>query len=178
MAYDAQPKPRKRDTAFVLAVCTAAAGACVQLTASSEGFLSKAKPDPAGIPTGCYGERVDQSDLDPNRVYSASECAARLRNRLAREYAPKILACLPQVADDRRVAVFGALLDAAYNAGPGAVCGSRMARSIKAGDWKGACNGFYGWRSIAHDRKGRVLHLKGLETRRANEAKLCMRGAS
>jgi hypothetical protein len=57
---------------------------------------------------------------------------------------------------ERRLKVFGALLDAAYNAGWRkwrAVCNSRMARSIHAGDWAGACNGFYGWYTTARDRK-------------------------
>jgi GH24 family phage-related lysozyme (muramidase) len=102
----------------------------------------------------------------------------KLRRRLAEDYAPRIAACIPEL-NDRRVKVFGALLDAAYNAGPVAVCNSRMARSIHAGDWAGACNGFYGWYATARDRRtGKRIQLRGLEIRRQKEAALCRQGAA
>jgi GH24 family phage-related lysozyme (muramidase) len=188
------------------ALCVAAAAACISLTQSSEGFLPKAKPDPAHILTGCYGERVDQSDLDPNKVYSKSECGERLRNRLANEYAPQIAACLPQVVNEKRVKVFGALLDASFNAGPPRVCASPMALRIRAGSWQAACDALtaksrigdmatHGWFTTARYRgkpqpaKAMRAHgwvftagawraeFGGLVTRRQKEAALCREGA-
>jgi lysozyme len=131
--------------------------------------------DPAHILTVCYGET---QGIDQAKIYSNDECAIRLRKRLAEDYAPRIIACLPELTE-RRIKVFGALLDAAYNAGPVAVCNSRMARSIHAGDWAGSCNGFYGWYATARDRRtGKRIQLRGLEIRRQKEAALCREGVN
>jgi lysozyme len=157
-------------------LCAAAATLCLPLTQNSEGLRNRPYLDPAHILTVCYGET---QGIDPAKIYSNDECAVRLRKRLAQDYAPRILACLPELADERRIKVFGALLDAAYNAGAVAVCNSRMARSIHAGDWRGACNGFYGWYTTARDRKtGARIALKGLVIRRGKEADLCLAGAA
>jgi lysozyme len=165
---------RNQKAGGVAAICAAAAGAVVALTQSSEGLRNKPYLDPAHILTVCYGET---HGIDPTRIYSNDECADKLRHRLAEDYAPRIAECLPQVANERRIKVFGALLDAAYNAGPVAVCSSRMARSIRAGDWKGACNGFYGWYATARDRRtGKRIALRGLQIRRQKEAALCREG--
>jgi lysozyme len=158
----------------VTALCVAAAGACISLTQSSEGLRNKPYLDPVHILTVCYGET---QGIDQAKIYSNDECAGKLRRRLAEDYAPRIAACLPEL-NDRRVKVFGALLDAAYNAGPVAVCNSRMARSIHAGDWVGACNSFIGWYATARDRRtGKRIQLRGLEIRREKEAALCREGA-
>jgi lysozyme len=159
----------------IAALCVAAAGACISLTQSSEGLRNKPYLDPAHILTVCYGET---QGIDQAKIYSNDECASKLRRRLAEDYAPRIAACIPEL-NDRRVKVFGALLDAAYNAGPAAVCNSRMARSIHAGDWAGTCNGFYGWYATARDRRtGKRIQLRGLEIRRQKEAALCRQGAA
>src|ERR1041385_7505968 len=97
------------------------------LTASFEGYVPTPAPDPVGIPTFCHGERVDQTQIEAGRIYSREECMERLRRRLSAEYAPPILACLPQLNDRKRLYVFAALIDASWNAGPKNVCASRMA---------------------------------------------------
>lgn len=168
------PEPQqltpKQKAGEAAALCAAAAAACLGLTKISEGVRTTPYLDPAHILTVCYGET---QGIDRAKIYSTDECAARLRKRLAEDYAPRILACLPEL-DERRIKVFGALLDAAYNAGPVAVCNSRMARSIHADDWAGACNGFYGWYATARDRRsGKRIQLRGLEIRREKEAALC-----
>jgi lysozyme len=172
------PKPAltgNQKAGGIAAICIAAATACLSLTQSSEGLRNKAYLDPAHILTVCYGET---EGIDPARIYSTDECAAKLRHRLAADYAPAIAKCLPQVAVESRIKVFGALLDAAYNAGPVAVCQSRMARAVKAGDWAGTCENFYGWYTTARDRRTGVrFQLKGLVIRRQKEAALCREGA-
>lgn len=169
---------KKQKVVGAAAVCAAAAAACLPLTQSSEGLRNRAYLDPAHVLTVCYGET---EGVDPARIYSNDECAAKLRHRLAQDYATKIVAanCLPQLADERRVKVFGALLDAAYNAGPAAVCSSRMARAIRAGNWAAGCDGFYGWYTTARNRKtGQRIALKGLVIRRQKEAALCREGVA
>jgi lysozyme len=174
MAEPQQPPKPATKAATVAALCAAAAVVCLPLTQSSEGLKNRAYLDPAHILTVCYGET---KGVDPARIYSNDECAAKLRHRLANDYAPRIAECLPQVATERRIKVFGALLDAAYNAGPAAVCKSRMARSIRAGQWAQACNGFLGWYTTARNRKtGQRIALRGLVIRRQKEAALCRQG--
>lgn len=159
-------KPSRAATgAIALAVTIAAT-----LAAKWEGYVPKAQDDPAAIPTYCYGET---ENVDPLRVYSKDECGELLRKRLAQDYAPKLLECLPEIAD--RPNVFGALLDASYNAGWQAVCKSRMAVSIHAGKWREACEGLRGWFVTARNRKTGVrVTLKGLVNRRNDEANTCL----
>jgi hypothetical protein len=99
---------------------------------------------------------------------------ALLRARMARDYAPHLLQCVPAFVDiDRRFA-FGALLDASYNAGWAAACKSRMAVSFRAGDWAQGCAGFKGWYVTARKRTtGQRIMLKGLVRRRDAEAATC-----
>lgn len=169
------PAPASKGAAIAV-ICAAAAAVCLPLTQQSEGLRNRPYLDPAKILTVCYGET---QGIDRARIYSTDECAVRLRKRLAEDYAPAIAKCLPGVATERRVKVFGALLDAAYNAGPDAVCSSRMARSIKAGDWSQACGGFYGWYTTARVRgtnPPKRIQLTGLVIRRQKEAALCRQG--
>jgi lysozyme len=143
----ARPAPaaishKQRAGALILAACVV----CAPLTAGREGFIAKAEPDPIGIPTGCYGERVDQSDLDPSKIYTRGECMERLRIRLANDYAPKIAACRPELLEADRRNEFAALIDTSFNAGPVAVCNSPMAANIKAGKWAAACEAIKSFR--------------------------------
>ena len=156
------------------AIIAAAVLVAAPLATQFEGYRGKAYLDPAHILTVCYGET---EGVDPSRIYSQDECATKLRARLAKDYAPRLAQCLPQLVDRRRVNVFGALLDASYNAGWAAVCRSRMAVAIKAGDWRQACLLIDGWYVTARDRRsGARIALPGLVTRRKKERDVCLRG--
>lgn len=168
-----QPASKKPAAAAVL--IAAAVAVAAPLATKWEGYAAKPYLDPAKIATYCFGET---EQVDWSRIYSKDECATKLRARMARDYAPRILDCLPQLTDPARAHVFGALLDASYNAGPAAVCKSRMAVSIRVGQWKAACQGFNGWYVTARNRQTGVrIRLRGLERRRADEARVCMLGA-
>lgn len=131
--------------------------------------------DAAGIPTFCFGDTEKQL-VDPTWVYSKDQCAILLRERMKRDYAPKLAACLPQLLDRRYLNISAALLDASYNAGTKAVCSSRMANYIKAGQWRAACNSFDGWYTTARNRKTGVrVTLKGLQLRRIDEKNFCLK---
>jgi GH24 family phage-related lysozyme (muramidase) len=103
-----------------------------------------------------------------------------LEHRMARDYAPPLERCVPQVVNERRVKIFAAFLDAAYNAGTAAVCKSRMARALRAGVELGqVCRLFDGWYTTALNRRtGQRIQLRGLELRRRAEMKLCLEGAA
>jgi lysozyme len=193
MSSNAPPRPSgpaaSKTPPKAPALISAAGLIAVPLATQFEGYRGKAYLDPASILTQCYGET---EGVDPSRIYSRDECAAKLRARMAKDYAPAILACLPQLDMDHRY-VFGALLDASYNAGPGnpakpksgGVCNSPMAGRIRVGDWAGACPAFvapghvgrlavHGWYTTAKDRKTGVRReLPGLVNRRKAEARTC-----
>jgi GH24 family phage-related lysozyme (muramidase) len=175
-----------------LAACIAAA--CLiaaPIAARWEGFAPKVYRDPANIATYCFGET---ENVDPSRIYSKSECAALLRDRMARDYAPRIAACLPEIVGNRFI--FGALIDASYNAGWKGVCSSPMAALVKAGELTKACNALPGWYVTARYRgKARPAAamkaagwnwtgttwrktFRGLVNRRNDEKAVCLQGAS
>jgi GH24 family phage-related lysozyme (muramidase) len=189
MTVAEQPKGTPTGTGAA-ALFVLAASAVVSLTASSEGKRLKPYRDPANIVSWCYGETRGT----PKASYTDVECAALLQNRLAASFAPEIAKCLPQLGDKQRVKVFGAFLDAAYNAGSRAACSSRMAAAVRRGDLPLACASFRGWYVTAHYRgkpePAAVMRragwtwtgsywrkvLPGLVTRRAKESQLCASG--
>jgi lysozyme len=153
-----EPQPSNKGT---VAVLIAAACACATpLIMSSEGLRTKPYLDPVKIPTVCYGET--QVEM---RVYTKDECGALLRRQLARKYAPKVLDCLPQLGVPERKHEFAAMIDSSYNAGWAAVCKSRMAQHIRAGDWTAARNRQTGVRKT----------YPGLVKRRIEAKHLCLR---
>jgi lysozyme len=183
------PDPRTGTIALAIAACCFVAA---PFTAGFEGFAPRPYLDPAKIKTFCNGE-TDLSKLIAGHVYSRDECGALLRQRLARDYAPKVIACVPGFADPRRVNAYAAAVDASYNAGPKAVCASSMARAFNAGQWLNGCLAFVGWYVTARyhgpkrsadvmqrhgwrwNGKAWVKTLRGLQRRRIAERDLCLR---
>ena len=150
-------------------LATACAIAIAVITTSAEGLRTHPNPDPANpkLMQVCFGDtEVEMRD------YTVAECKALLQSRQVRDYAPKVLACVPAFKDEKRIYAFAASIDAAYNAGVAAFCKSRMARAFNADHWKDGCNGFVGWFETAHGKK-----FRGLVKRRANERALCLKSA-
>ena len=166
----AKPSP-----ALAIAACIAGAVAiCAPLTTRFEGLKLRPYFDPAHIRTVCIGETENVVE----RAYAADECGALLRQRLARDYAPRLLQCLPALADEQRRPVLAALLDASYNAGWAAVCRSPMAVHVRLQQWRPACAALPGWYVTARDRlTGKRILLAGLVRRRIAERDLCLKGA-
>jgi lysozyme len=105
------------------------------------------------------------------KVYTPQECQLLLEDRQARDYAPVILSCVPELADNRFA--FAASIDAAYNGGPSAFCRSPMAKAFRQRKWVSGCNAFRVW----HTLPGTNVH-RGLVRRREGESRLCMKGAA
>lgn len=164
-----------------LAACIAAACAiAAPLAAKWEGYSPTIYKDPAGIATYCFGE-TELLRHDPAHIYAKTECMALLRARMARDYAPKVAACLPEIVGNRFI--FGALIDASYNAGWAGVCSSPSARLIKVGELRKACDRLPSWyvtaqRRVNGKRVGKPFVLNGLVNRRNDERAVCLRGAS
>lgn len=165
------PEQKKVAPAAGIAACVAAAVIiCAPLTSSFEGLRTRPYRDPSKIPTVCYGETERAM-----RDYTPDECAVMLQARQARDYAPKVLQCVPGLASTPKRNAFAASIDASYNAGTAAFCRSPMAALFNAGRWVDGCNAFPRWYVTARIH-GKPTVLKGLVTRRAAERDLCLKG--
>lgn len=134
-----------------------------------EGLWTTAKVDTIGTGrpvTVCYGAtKAEIPDLKAGQKFTKDECAKLLVKSLPK-YWNGISRCVRVDLPDSAKA---ALISAAYNAGPAAVCSSPMVAKMNAGDVAGGCAAFRTWYIRA---QGRVV--RGLINRRNGEAALCM----
>ncbi len=149
----------------IAAAIAAAALAVTPFLTNHEGEKHKPYLDGGRVKTVCIGETQNVQD----RIYSHDECTAMLRKRLANDYAPAVLNCVPGFIADNRRKPFMAAIDASYNAGPGGFCTSPMARAFNAGQWARGCDAFLNWRATIHGQPS-----KGLRNRREGERLLCI----
>ncbi len=158
-----QPMQRKGLGAIVGA---AAAAALLVLTPKFEGTELTTYRDLGGVLTYCTGAT---ENAQWGKTYTPGECQEQLKRDLAR-HAAGIHECLRpswgRLTYGQRVA----FVDAAYNIGVFAFCGSSMARRANAGDIVGACDALLMWNKV----KGR--EVAGLTRRRQAERELCLRG--
>ena len=121
--------------------------------------------DPPRVNTVCTGhiEGVHIGDR-----YTKIQCADMLATDIPR-YEKQVERCITVPLPDYRHA---AIFSFGYNVGGGALCKSSVARKLNAGDVEGGCNAL-----LLYDRaNGKVI--KGLETRRVAERKLCLLDAN
>ena len=163
MATDQTKKPRRGLLAVVGAV---AAAALLAFTPAQEGRVLKTYRDIGGVLTYCDGAT---ENAQAGKLYTPAECNAQLDRDLER-HAAGIAKCLPmdRLTDGQKVA----FVDAAFNIGVPAFCGSSMARRANAGDMAGACDALLLW-----NRSG-GREVAGLTRRRERERELCRRGIS
>jgi lysozyme len=149
--------------AAALAIATA-------LAAPIEGMRQVWYYDPPGIPTVCMGHTG--SDVDKTKVYSIAECKALLNKDMSHAI-EQVERCAPGLPP-KALAAFG---DAAFNLGPTVVCDtgkSTIARLLKAGDIRGACERLPDWSKARI--AGVLVSLPGLLKRRILERDLCLEG--
>lgn len=143
-----------------------------------EGMDPVAKKDMIGTGhplTYCQGLTSVDGSVKEGQRFTPAQCDKLLAKAL-----PKYLTPLQKcVTADIPVKSMGALVDAAYNAGPAAVCRSPMVKKMNAGDVAGGCRAFEGWyvRSDGQVRKGLVARRSGISgDKRKNEMQLCLDG--
>jgi lysozyme len=160
------------------AAATGSAGviaAAVVFTPTWEGMDSVAKPDMIGTGhpmTYCYGQTDEFGKVKAGTRFTKQQCDELLAKSLPK-YLNKIEPCIKVPLPDKTKA---SLLDAAYNAGPAAVCRSPMVAKMNAGDLRGGCRAFDGWyvRSDGKVRRGLVARRSG--DSRKGEKQLCLEG--
>lgn len=145
-------------------VGASAAAALLVFTPTREGRVLNTYRDLGGVLTYCDGATESAAW---GRTYTPAECDAQLDRDLER-HAAGIARCVPmaRLSEGQKVA----FVDAAYNIGVAAFCGSSMARRAKAGDMAGACDALLMWNRVG----GR--EIAGLTRRRQAERELCRRG--
>ncbi|AWL04216.1 lysozyme [Massilia oculi] len=141
-----------------------AAGALLVLTPRFEDTKLTTYRDLGGVLTYCTGAT---ENAQWGKTYTPEQCRAQLDRDLER-HAAGIARCVPldRLTDSQKVA----FVDAAYNIGVSAFCGSSMARRANAGDMAGACDALLMWNKVA----GR--EVRGLTLRRQAERDICLRG--
>src|SRR6185503_214123 len=86
--------------------------------------------------TYCHGQTDEFGKVKEGQRFTPAQCQELLAKSL-----PKYLTPLQKcVTAEVPVKTMAALLDAAYNAGPAAVCRSPMVKKMNAGDIIGGCN--------------------------------------
>lgn len=144
--------------------------AVIAFTANWEGTDLVAKKDMIGTGhpmTYCHGQTDEFGKVKAGQRFTPAQC-----DKLLAESLPKYLTPLEVcIKTDIPVKAMAASLDAAYNAGPPAVCKSPMVAQFNAGNVRAGCEAFRGWYIRA---SGRVV--KGLINRRNGEANLCLEG--
>lgn len=149
---------------LVAIVGAVAAGALHDLTPRFEGTELTTYRDLGGVLSYCTGAT---ENAQWGKTYTPEQCRAQLDRDLER-HAAGIARCVPmsRLTDGQKVA----FVDAAYNIGVSAFCGSSMARRANAGDMVGACNALLMWNKVG----GKVV--RGLTLRRQAEREICLRG--
>jgi lysozyme len=161
----------------------AGAGAVIAATVAFlpnwEGRDPVAKRDMIGTGhpvTYCYGQTDEFGDVPVGTRFTKQECDEKLAESLPK-YLEKVGPCVHVPVP---VKVMASLLDAAYNAGPAAVCKSQMVIKINGGNLKAGCDAFKGWyvRSDGQVRNGLVARRSGIGDGRKSERDLCLEGAN
>lgn len=149
---------------LVALVGAMAAAALMTITPVWEGTKLTTYRDLGGVLTYCTGAT---ENAQWGKTYSPDQCRAQLDRDLER-HAAGIARCVPlaSMTDGQKVA----FVDAAYNIGVSAFCGSSMARRANAGDMVGACDALLMWNKVG----GKVV--RGLTLRRQAEREICLRG--
>lgn len=155
-----------------LAGCVGAACAAL-LTATVTTWESGGKdhlvayPDIVGVWTICHGET---KGVKRGQTETKEGCALRLDTRLAKDFAPAVLACTPALRG--RDYQLAAAISLAYNIGTPAYCRSTVDRRFDAKNWRGGCDAFLMW------NKAGGKPVRGLTNRRQAERKLCLTGVA
>lgn len=141
-----------------------AAAALMTITPAWEGTKLTTYRDLGGVLTYCTGAT---ENAQWGKTYTPEQCRGQLDRDLER-HAAGIARCVPmgRLTEGQKVA----FVDAAYNIGVSAFCGSSMARRANAGDMAGACDALLMWDKVGGKE------VRGLTRRRQAEREICLRG--
>jgi lysozyme len=164
-----------------VAVTAAIIATAVPFTSGWEGTDYVAKRDMIGTGhpiTFCHGQTDEFGKVKVGTRFTKEQCDEMLAKSLPK-YLEGIQKCTPP---DAPIKVMASLLDAAYNAGPAAVCRSPMVTELNAGNVASACKEFKGWYETTKNNGVRVV-VPGLKYRREGdsrkgETQFCLEGVT
>lgn len=122
--------------------------------------------DPVGIPTVCYGH-TGGVKFGMKYEYTEAECFSLL-DEDTKEATDIILKYVKVSLSQEELDAYVSFV---YNVGGEAFRNSTLLKKLNSGDHIGACKELLRW--VYADGK----KLKGLETRRASESEMCLKGA-
>lgn len=143
-----------------------------QITKESEGRVLKVYVDPVGVRTVCDGHT--RTGLVDGKVYTPAECDAFLVGDF-KDAVRTVESCITAPLNPNQK---GALVDFAFNVGPGGkgikdgLCSlksgkqPRITRLFNEGQYAEACKQFPAWN---------LQKLRGIDTRRQKEMALCLK---
>lgn len=148
---------------------TAAGALAIALIGGFEGVRLNSYKDVVGIPTVCFGETRGVKMGDS---YTMSECKDMFGKALI-EFETSVRYCLK---DTDRIPdkTYVSYLSLAYNIGASAFCKSSVAKLANQKDYKNSCKYILIYNKARVNGKLRIV--KGLDTRRKEESKLCLEG--
>lgn len=144
------------------------------LTLPWEGKRNLAYYDSLGrVWTVCVGETKSVKKGD---WHSDEECLEMLHTRLEKDYRRPLQRCVANF-DDLPISLQAAMLDAAYNVGVGAICGSTAAKRARAGSYRDACHALTRFnRAGGRVIRGLVKRREHGDENRIGELELCLTG--
>lgn len=160
------PKPKigaKTKTGAGIAAMLAIA---TPFVAGWEGKRNDPYFDSVHVHTVCYGDTQVAM-----KHYTDAECADLLRDKLEKQYGPKVQAALHGIEDHRYA--FAAFTDLAYNAGPGAVQGS-IAKLWNSGQYVAACHFISNYKYAGGKVLAGLVYRRDGQAGRIGETDLCM----
>ena len=172
------PTMGRKGVAISATMMAAIVATLIGFTPQWEGMDKVAKRDAIGTGhpiTYCYGQTDEFGKVKIGTQFTKVECDEKLKESLP-NYVEGVAKCATHVFP---VKVWAALVDAAYNAGPAAVCRSPMLKHINAKNYKAGCEAFKGWyvRSAGKVRKGLIARRSGVKGDfRKSERALCLDG--
>lgn len=131
--------------------------------ALSEGYKPNAYPDSGNVWTIGFGETKGVKHGDT----TTPQRALMVLGKSVDGYAKGVQSCVTAPLYQYE---FDALVDAAYNAGAGAVCKSPMVHYTNLQQYESACESYKNW--YVHDHQGNLS--KGLVNRRQYEYQTCI----
>lgn len=157
----------KRGAAAAGAAAAALTCACLTQWEGMDRVAQHFRIDPPGVVTVCYGMTNYDRPLKVGQKFTPEECKEFLLHDIPR-YEAQARKCIPGLNDlppHRRAAI----TSFTYNVGGGALCKSRVARELNAGNVQKGCDALLSYTRA----NGRVL--RGLVRRRAFEHEWCLR---
>jgi GH24 family phage-related lysozyme (muramidase) len=125
----------------------------------------------------CHGETlINGKPVKPGMKFTPQQCDDILKRRVYDDYYLPIMKCAPNLKN-APISVQASAISGAYNFGVGGWCGSSMARKVRSGEWRAACEAQTAWNKAGGQIVGGLVRRREMgDAQRLGEAELCVSG--